>query len=143
LARYAVGLADGVDKRLAIRILKYVLNYLEELDELFHALSDPSRRVIVERLSQGPASVTELAAPLPMSLPAVVQHVKVLETAGLIKTEKIGRVRTCHLQLKRLDGAEDWIQARRAQWERRLDRLGDYLAATEPVAAPEQKRKKP
>jgi len=120
-----------------------VLNYLEELDELFHALSDPSRRVIVERLSQGPASVTELAAPLPMSLPAVVQHVKVLESAGLIKTEKVGRVRTCHLQLKRLDGAEDWIQARRAQWERRLDRLGDYLAATDPDAVPDQKRKKP
>jgi len=125
-----------------------VLNYVEELDELFHALSDPSRRVIVERLSQGPASVTELAVPLPMSLPAVVQHVKVLEAAGLIKTEKIGRVRTCHLQLKRLDGAQDWIQARRAQWERRLDRLEDYLEATDPAAVPDTKasdktRKKP
>ena len=109
-------------------------NYLDELDEVFRALADPSRRFIVERLSQGPASVSELASPLPMSLPAVVQHVQVLESAGLIRTEKIGRTRTCHLQVKRLDGADDWISARRAQWERRLDRLGDYLAATEPTS---------
>jgi DNA-binding transcriptional ArsR family regulator len=126
-----------------------VLNYSPELDELFQALADPSRRIIVERLSQGPASVTELAAPLPMSLPAVVQHVQVLEAVGLIRTQKVGRVRTCHLQLKRLDGADDWIKARRAEWERRLDRLGDYLAATDPgtstrAATPtKQTRKKP
>lgn len=119
-----------------------MLNYLPELDELFHALADPSRRIIVERLSQGPASVTQLAEPLPMSLPAVVQHVQVLEAAGLIRTEKIGRVRTCHLQLKRLDGADTWIAARRAEWEQRLDRLGDYLAATDPTTTPKPKSAK-
>ena len=78
-------------------ILKHVPNYL---DEVFHALADPSRRVIVERLSRGPASVSELARPLPMSLPSVVQHLQVLESSGLIRSEKVGRVRTCHLELK-------------------------------------------
>ena len=117
-----------------------MLNYLDGLDELFHALADPSRRIIVERLSEGPASVTQLAEPLPMSLPAVVQHVQVLEAAGVIRTEKIGRVRTCHLQLKRLDGADDWIQARRVQWGQRLDRLGEYLDATDPAKTTELKR---
>jgi DNA-binding transcriptional ArsR family regulator len=102
------------------------------LDELFRALADPSRRVIVERLSRGPASVSELARPLTMSLPAVVQHLQVLESSGLIRTEKIGRVRTCHLELKSLDTADNWIRARRAEWEKRLDRLGEYLASTEP-----------
>ena len=141
--RYDDGSGDHrLDNRVDAPILKHVLNYLEELDELFHALADPSRRVIVERLSHGPASVTELAEPLPMSLPAVVQHVKVLETAGLIRTEKVGRVRTCHLQLKRLDGADDWIQARRAQWERRLDRLGDYLATLDPEEPADKEAKK-
>jgi DNA-binding transcriptional ArsR family regulator len=109
-----------------------VPNYSQELDGLFHALADPSRREIVEQLSRGPASVSELARPLTMSLPAVVQHLQVLESSGLIRTEKVGRVRTCHLQLKRLDTADNWIRARHAEWERRLDRLGDYLAATDP-----------
>jgi DNA-binding transcriptional ArsR family regulator len=106
-----------------------VPNYL---DEVFHALADPSRRLIVERLSRGPASVSELARPLPMSLPAVVQHLQVLEGSGLVRSEKVGRVRTCHLDLKQLDTAENWIRARRAQWISRLDRLGDYLDATDP-----------
>ena len=121
-------------------------NYSEDLDELFHALADPSRRVIVERLSRGPASVSELAEPLPMSLPAVVQHLQVLESSGVIRSEKIGRVRTCHLQVKRLDGAVDWIGARRAEWERRLDRLGDYLDANNATPDPKlskQTRKRP
>ena len=113
-------------------ILKHVPNYSPSLDDLFHALADPSRRVIVERLSRGPASVSELAAPLTMSLPAVVQHLQVLESSGLIRSEKVGRVRTCHLELKSLDTADNWIRARRAEWERRLDRLGEYLAATDP-----------
>jgi DNA-binding transcriptional ArsR family regulator len=99
---------------------------------MFHALADPSRRVIIEQLSKGPASVSELARPLPMSLPSVVQHLQVLEASGLIRSEKVGRVRTCHLDLKRLDRAEDWIKGRRAEWEHCLDRLGDYLAATAP-----------
>lgn len=96
---------------------------------MFHALSDPTRRRIVERLGNGPASVSELAAPLPMSMPAVVQHLQVLEASGLIASEKLGRVRTCRLVVKRLDTVQDWIDERRRTWERRLDRLGDYLAA--------------
>jgi DNA-binding transcriptional ArsR family regulator len=95
---------------------------------MFHALSDPTRRRIVELLDQGPASVSQLAAPLPMSLPAVVQHLHVLEACGLVASEKVGRVRTCRLVVKRLDTVQDWIDARRATWEHRLDRLGDYLA---------------
>lgn len=106
-----------------------MLNYL---DDVFHALADPTRREIVERLSRGPASVSELARPLPMSLPAVVQHLQVLEGSGLVRSEKVGRVRTCHLDLKQLDTAENWIRARRAQWSARLDRLGEYLDATDP-----------
>lgn len=102
------------------------------LDEVFHALGDPSRRVIVERLSAGPASVSELAAPLPMSLPSVVQHLQVLENSGLIRSEKVGRVRTCHLEVKTLDAAEAWLAARRRTWTKRLDRLGEYLEQTDP-----------
>jgi DNA-binding transcriptional ArsR family regulator len=98
-----------------------------EIDHVFHALADPSRRVIVERLSRGPASVTELARPLPMSLPSVVQHLQVLETSGLVRSEKRGRVRTCHIEPAALRPVEQWISTRRSIWERRLDRLGDYL----------------
>ena len=96
---------------------------------VFHALSDPTRRRIVEQLGSGPATVSQLAAPLPMSMPAVVQHLHVLEQSGLIESHKVGRVRTCHLVVKRLDTVQDWIDERRRTWERRLDRLGDYLAA--------------
>jgi DNA-binding transcriptional ArsR family regulator len=111
-------------------ILKYMLN--NSLDLVFHALADPSRRSLVEQLSKGPASVSELARPLPMSLPAVVQHLQVLEASGLITSEKVGRVRTCRLEFKTLDTAERWIEQRRTSWERRLDRLGDFLAETAP-----------
>jgi DNA-binding transcriptional ArsR family regulator len=83
---------------------------------------------MVERLSRGPASVSELARPLPMSLPAAVQHLRVLETSGLVRSEKRGRVRTCHIEPAALRPMEQWISARRSSWERRLDRLGDYLA---------------
>src|SRR5919197_1605420 len=100
----------------------------ESVDRVFHALADPSRRVIVERLSRGPASVSELARPLPMSLPAVVQHIQVLETSGLVRSQKIGRVRTCEIEPAALRPVEQWISARRSNWEHRLDRLGDYLA---------------
>src|SRR5947207_11012986 len=99
-----------------------------EIDRVFHALADPSRRVIVERLSRGPASVSELARPLPMSLPAAVQHLRVLETSGLIRSEKRGRVRTCHVEPAALRPVEQWISTRRSLWESRLDRLGAYLA---------------
>src|SRR5689334_12619425 len=99
-----------------------------EVDRVLHALADPSRRVIIERLSNGPASVSELARPLPMSLPAAVQHLQVLETSGLVRPEKRGRVRTFHIEPAALRAVEQWIGARRSSWERRLDRLGDYLA---------------
>jgi DNA-binding transcriptional ArsR family regulator len=98
-------------------------------EAVFHALADPTRRRIVELLDRGPASVSDLARPLPISLPAVVQHLQVLEACGLVRTEKVGRVRTCRLDVKRLDTVQDWIAARRRTWERRLDRLGDFLAA--------------
>lgn len=99
------------------------------LDRVFQALADPARRGMLERLSRGPASVSELAQPLAMSLPAVVQHLAVLEGSGLIRSEKVGRVRTCQIEAGALQPAEQWINDRRLQWERRLDRLGDYLAA--------------
>jgi DNA-binding transcriptional ArsR family regulator len=98
------------------------------VDRVFHALADPSRRMIVERLSDGPASVSELARPLPMSLPAVTQHLQVLEDSGLVRSEKVGRVRTCRIEPRALRPLERWLSDRRATWERRLDRLGDYLA---------------
>jgi DNA-binding transcriptional ArsR family regulator len=85
---------------------------------------------MLERLTHGPATVSELAQPLPMSLPAVVQHLKVLEASGLVRSEKVGRVRTCQLSPGALSNAEQWISDRRTSWERRLDRLGDYLTET-------------
>jgi len=106
---------------------KYSATKERELDMVFHALADPSRRVMVERLTRGPASVSELAEPLAMSLPAVVQHLQVLETSGLVRSEKVGRVRTCRIVPKTLTSAEQWITQRRSIWERRLDRLGDFL----------------
>ena len=105
-----------------------MINQVEDIDRLLHALADPTRRQIVERLGGGPASVSVLAAPLPMSLPAVVQHLAVLEGCGLVASEKVGRVRTCRLEAERLADVQDWITARRGTWERRLDRLGDVLA---------------
>jgi DNA-binding transcriptional ArsR family regulator len=98
------------------------------LDDVFHALADPSRRAMVERLERGPASVSDLAAPLSVSLPAVLQHLHVLEEGGLVSTEKVGRVRTVTIEPEALRPAERWIAQRREGWERRLDRLGDYLA---------------
>jgi len=82
---------------------------------------------MVERLSRGPASVSELARPLAMSLPAVLQHLQVLETSGLVRIEKVGRTRTCTIEPAAMTMAEQWLGARRALWERRLDRLGEYL----------------
>src|SRR5215471_5853185 len=104
-----------------------MLNQSPDLDRLFHALADPARRAIVERLSRGPAPVSELARPLPMSLPSVMQHLSVLEAAGLVRSEKVGRVRTCAIDPEALSQAERWINARRIEWEHRLDRLGEYL----------------
>jgi DNA-binding transcriptional ArsR family regulator len=117
-----------------------VKSVLNQQDVVFHALADPTRRRMVEHLGRGPATVSELAAPLPMSLPAVHQHLQVLEASGLVRSEKVGRVRTCRLDVKRLDTVQDWIDARRRTWERRLDRLGDLLAETKPAPDPEEKK---
>lgn len=97
---------------------------------MFHALADPGRRAMLERLSRGPASVSQLAEPLDMTMSAVVQHIAVLEESGLIRSEKIGRVRTCQMQPGALSKAEEWINQQRLEWENRLDRLADYLNAT-------------
>lgn len=97
---------------------------------MYAALADGTRRRMVDRLSRGPATVSELAAPLTMSLPAVLQHLQVLEASGLIRSEKAGRVRTCRLEPAALQAAEQWIADRRSTWARRLDRLGDYLNDT-------------
>ena len=105
-----------------------MLNQLPNLDLMFQALADPTRRLIVDRLSRGPASVSELAKPFNMSLPAVVQHLQMLEQSGLVRSEKTGRVRTCTIDTSALSQAEKWINDRRIGWERRLDRLGDLLA---------------
>ena len=98
------------------------------IDRVFHALGDPTRRAILEKLSQGPVSVSRLAEPLEMTLAAVVQHLQVLEESGLVQTEKLGRVRTCRIEPAGLSVAEQWISERRSMWEQGLDRLGDLLA---------------
>jgi DNA-binding transcriptional ArsR family regulator len=105
-----------------------MLNY--QLDRTFAALADPARRAIVERLVSGPATVSELARPLPMSLPAAMLHLKVLEESGLVTSEKVGRVRTCRIEPQMLGQAEKWVAERRVLWERSLDRLGAYLDET-------------
>ena len=110
-----------------------------EVELLFAALADPSRRAMVDRLTRGPATVSELARPLPMSLPAVVQHLHVLEASGLVRSKKVGRVRTCRIEPTGLRAAEDWVTERRRSWERRLDRLGEYLAENPDQPEPRSK----
>ena len=109
-----------------------MLQYQEPLDLAFQALSDPTRRRMVERLSAGPVSVSALAEPLPMSMSAVMQHLKVLEAAGLVRSEKVGRVRTCRVEPETLTAAERWLNARRLSVEQSLDRLGAFLDETKP-----------
>jgi DNA-binding transcriptional ArsR family regulator len=98
------------------------------VDIVFHALGDPTRRAILETISKGPVSVSRLAEPLNVTLAAVVQHLQILEESGLVHTEKVGRVRTCRMEIGGLSIVEQWILDRRNIWERRLDRLGDLLA---------------
>jgi DNA-binding transcriptional ArsR family regulator len=117
-------------------ILKRVLNDVADLDRVFHALADPGRRLMLERLGRGPASVSELGRPLSMSLAAVVQHVQILEASGLVRTQKLGRTRTCSLNPATLRSAENWISERRTFVERRLDQFGEYLAETADPAGP-------
>jgi DNA-binding transcriptional ArsR family regulator len=116
-----------------------MLNYQAPLDLAFQALADPTRRVMVERLARGPTSVSELAQPLDMTLSAVVQHLAVLEQSGLVQSRKVGRVRTCRLEPRALQGAERWFAERRATWERHLDQLGRFLAETDTTS---RKRRK-
>lgn len=123
-------------------ILRQMTNY-QPIDMAFQALGDPTRRAVVERLARGPASVSELAAPLAMSLPSVMQHLAVLEAGGLIRSEKVGRVRTCHIQPRALQAAERWINERRQMWERSFDRLGAFLDETDPEKLNATKGKKP
>jgi DNA-binding transcriptional ArsR family regulator len=108
-----------------------VIKHGDTLDRIFQALADPARRAMVERLTRRPATVSELAQPLPMSMPAVFQHLQVLEGAGLVRSEKVGRVRTCRIEPSNLRLAEAWIGARRTTWETRLERLGEVLSEPE------------
>ena len=111
-------------------MLNYDRSHDPGLNLAFQALADPSRRAMVDRRAAGPASVSELAAPLAMSLPAVMQHLAVLEESGLVASEKVGRVRTCRIEPNAMRAAEHWIAERRAVWERRFDRLGNFLDQT-------------
>lgn len=99
----------------------------DSLDLAFHALADPTRRAVLGRLMQGPAPVTDLAGPFAIGLPAFLKHLKVLEESGWIRSEKRGRVRTCHVIPERLSAAESWLSEQRALWEARTDRLADYV----------------
>lgn len=114
-------------------------NYEGSLDAVFHALADPTRREIVGRLIAGPLSVSQLARPLEMSLPAVMQHLQVLEACALVRSEKAGRVRTCHIEPAGLRMAEAWIGRQRTEWEHRLDRLGDRLSEQEQDREPTER----
>ncbi len=102
-----------------------------DVNRVFHALGDPTRRAIVEKLCQGPVSVSHLAEPLDMTLAAVVQHLRVLEESGLVNSRKKGRVRTCSVEPKALFAVEQWLNERRSLWERRFDRLGELLAESD------------
>jgi DNA-binding transcriptional ArsR family regulator len=118
-----------------------MLNKSTALDQMFQALADSTRRAILAELTRGPSSVSKLARPLAMSLPAVMQHLAVLEESGLVRSEKIGRVRTCRIEARALSTAEQWINQRRLEWERRFDRLGEYLETLEKEGASHGNRK--
>ena len=102
-------------------------NQSADLTRVFHALADPTRRAVLERLSLGPAAMTELARPFSMALPSFSQHLGVLEECGLVRSQKSGRVRTYQLAPQPLTAAQDWMAAQRTNWERRLDQLDEYL----------------
>jgi DNA-binding transcriptional ArsR family regulator len=112
----------------------------QAVDRVFHALGDPTRRRIVDRLSRGPASVSALAEPLDVTLAAVVQHLQVLEASGIVRTQKVGRVRSCRIAPDGLLVAERWIAERRSVWERRFDRLGELLGEPDPTKRKKDKR---
>lgn len=120
-----------------------MLNQSPDIDRLLGALADPTRRRIVEQLAAGPATVTALATPAPMSMPAILQHLQVLERSGLVVSTKAGRVRTCRLDPARLDVVDDWVSARRWTWARRLDRLGTFLETGTDAGLATDKKGKP
>jgi DNA-binding transcriptional ArsR family regulator len=122
-------------------MLQYAPSPEPPVDVVFHALSDANRRAMIDRLLDGPASVSELARPLSISLPAVVQHLHVLEGSGVVRSHKVGRVRTCEIEPRALGAAERWISERRALWEQRLDRLGEFLAAQTGESGPQEQSK--
>lgn len=111
-----------------------------ELDRVFQALSDPTRRAVLQRLSSGTAAVSELAQPFDMALPSFLQHLQVLERSGLVRSRKAGRVRTYRLAPEPLKAAESWLGKQRALWERRLDQLDAYLLTLEPITRSPQKK---
>ncbi|HEX3244790.1 MAG TPA: metalloregulator ArsR/SmtB family transcription factor [Chloroflexota bacterium] len=102
-------------------------NYEAVLDHTFHTLADPTRRAVLHRLMRGPASVKELAAPFQMGLPSFMKHLRVLEESDLIRSEKVGRVRTCHVKADQLAAAESWLSEQRTLWEASADRLANYV----------------
>ncbi len=112
------------------------------LDQIFQALADPTRRALIERLMSGPASISELAAPFPVSLSAIGQHIQLLETSCLVRTSKTGRVRTVELAAETLEAAEQWFTTHRARWERRFDRLGALLSEPDPQPRKATRRRK-
>ena len=105
-----------------------MLSQQGQVDRVFHALGDPTRRAMIEKLSNGPITVSRLAKPLDITLAAVVQHLQILEKSGLVRSEKVGRVRTCRIEAKGFSVVERWIADRRSLWEARVDRLGTFLA---------------
>lgn len=115
-----------LDPKPSESLLRYMPKH-QTLDPVFHALANPTRRAVVNRLSHGPATVSDLAEPFEMALPSFMQHISVLERAGLVKSQKEGRIRTCRLDPGPLGSAEDWMAEQRTLWQRRLDQLDDYL----------------
>lgn len=132
-----------LDLWMVKHLLQYVLNPAHSLDKVFHALSDPTRRAVVERLGRGPASVSEVAGPLAISLTAVLQHLQVLEQSGIVRTEKRGRIRMCRLDPDALSGAEAWFAERRALWDRRIDQLEEFLAEQQRELRAQREQKEP
>lgn len=109
-----------------------IARQMANLDAIFHGLADPTRRAVITRLAGGPAAVSELAAPHDMALPSFLQHLKVLEQAGLVKSRKLGRVRTCSLEMQAMTEIEQWIDERKRFWAQQYDQLAAYLASTAP-----------
>jgi DNA-binding transcriptional ArsR family regulator len=122
-------------------MLRHVPNQTAKLDRVFHALADPTRRAVLRRLSAGVAPVSELAKPFDMALPSFLQHLKVLEGCGLVRSRKTGRIRTYRISPRPLQAAEGWMAGQRATWERRLDQLDHYLEDLRPVHQHKENRR--